>query len=271
MNPAAYQAFEHAGWQRAAAAYAVTFDAATQHYTAALLDAAGVGDGTEVLDVACGIGTLAAAASSRGAQVVGIDFSLAMLAQARARYPGLAFREGDAQALPFDEPHYDAVTINFGVHHFPQPQRALAEARRVLRPGGRLAFTVWAAPDVHALHGIAIEAVQALGDAGAALPAPPQGDVNRAETCLRLLGEAGFDAVHCDARTLPATLCLPGVAELMLLMREGTVRLAALIATQSAERGAALLADIERRASRFEREGRLEIPMAAILASAVKS
>jgi SAM-dependent methyltransferase len=54
-------------------------------------------------------------------------------------------RAGDAHALPFDDGSFDAVTFGFCLHHIPDPERALAEARRVLRRGGRLAFSVWAA------------------------------------------------------------------------------------------------------------------------------
>jgi ubiquinone/menaquinone biosynthesis C-methylase UbiE len=140
------RAFEHAGWQKAAAHYQSTFAAATREFAEALLDAATVGPGAAVLDLCCGTGQLADRAAARGAMARGLDFSPAMLAAARSAHPGLRFTEGDAEAIPFPDAAFDAVVSSFGVHHVPRPDKALAEAFRVLRPGGRVAFSAWAAP-----------------------------------------------------------------------------------------------------------------------------
>src|SRR5437763_14914707 len=95
FDPEAVRAFEHAGWQRTAAEYNGTFAPATAAFVEALLDAAAISAGIRVLDVCCGTGVLTAAAASRGAAVTGLDFSAAMLAEARRAYPQLAFDQGD--------------------------------------------------------------------------------------------------------------------------------------------------------------------------------
>src|SRR5215469_396650 len=146
FDPDAVRAFEHAGWQQAASHYEATFAAATREFSGAVLDAAGIGRRTRMLDLCCGTGLIASAAAVRGAIVSGLDFSAAMLAVARATHPALHFAEGDAEAMPFPDAAFDAVVSNFGVHHVPRPERALAEALRVLRPGGRVAFATWAEP-----------------------------------------------------------------------------------------------------------------------------
>ena len=122
-TPAAhpYRDFEHGGWERAADAYAATFEAVTQLLAASLLDAVAVRSGSQVLDVACGMGFVTAMATGRGTQAMGIDFSARMVAEAVRRHPELVFHEADAEALPFDDGRFDAVVINFGVHHFPFP------------------------------------------------------------------------------------------------------------------------------------------------------
>jgi demethylmenaquinone methyltransferase/2-methoxy-6-polyprenyl-1,4-benzoquinol methylase len=102
--------------------------------------AAVVRPGDRVLDVCCGTGDLAVAAAQAGGTVTGIDFSEPMLARARQKSDEVEWLEGDALALPFAEGSFDAVTIGFGLRNLANPERGLAELRRVLRPGGRLAI-----------------------------------------------------------------------------------------------------------------------------------
>jgi demethylmenaquinone methyltransferase / 2-methoxy-6-polyprenyl-1,4-benzoquinol methylase len=94
--------------------------------------------GDRVLDVCCGTGDLALAASRLGGRVTGLDFSEAMLERARRKAPDLAWVRGDALALPFEDGSFDAVTIGFGLRNLEDERRGLAELRRVLVPGGRL-------------------------------------------------------------------------------------------------------------------------------------
>lgn len=139
FQPEAVRAFEHAGWQRAAARYNDTFAHATAPFVAPLLDAAGVSADKRVLDVACGPGHVAAAAVARGAVAQGLDFSAAMADLARTIHPDITVTEGDAEDMPHAEGAFDAVVSNFGIHHVPRPEAALAECRRVLAPDGRVA------------------------------------------------------------------------------------------------------------------------------------
>ena len=102
--------------------------------------------GDWVLDVACGTGVLARAAAKRvaGGSVVGLDASEGMLAVAARTSPDIEWREGLAESLPFDDARFDVVVSQFGLMFFSDARQALREARRVLRPGGRAVFAVWA-------------------------------------------------------------------------------------------------------------------------------
>jgi demethylmenaquinone methyltransferase/2-methoxy-6-polyprenyl-1,4-benzoquinol methylase len=100
--------------------------------------------GERVLDLAAGTGTVSRSLAQAGAQCVACDFSLGMLQvglqrlrQADGR-PAVSFVAGDALALPFGDGAFDAVTISFGLRNVADPAAALAEMRRVTRPGGRL-------------------------------------------------------------------------------------------------------------------------------------
>ncbi|HEU0024386.1 MAG TPA: class I SAM-dependent methyltransferase [Thermoleophilaceae bacterium] len=101
-------------------------------------DLARVGPGDRALDVATGTGDLAVALRSRGAEVVGIDFSEAMLDLARRKAPDVRFEPGNALALPYRDGEFDAVTVGFGARNFSDLALGLAEMARVTRPGGRV-------------------------------------------------------------------------------------------------------------------------------------
>jgi demethylmenaquinone methyltransferase/2-methoxy-6-polyprenyl-1,4-benzoquinol methylase len=115
-----------------------------RHWKRRLIDLAGPVGGRRVLDLACGTGDLALLAASRGARVTGLDIVSRMvtLARVKARRDGLAenahFLVGDMMALPFPAASFDVVTTGYGLRNVPVIADAVAEIRRVLRPGGRL-------------------------------------------------------------------------------------------------------------------------------------
>jgi SAM-dependent methyltransferase len=268
FDPDTVRAFEHAGWQKAAAHYQMTFAKATREFADALLDAAGVALGTAMLDRCCGAGLIAGEAAARGAVVTGLDFSPAMLAEARAAHPALHFAEGDAEAMPFPDASFDAVVSSFGIHHLPRPERALAEAFRVLRPGGALAITTWAAPTDNIAWKLLFDAIRLHGDPDAAQTPPSGGGISNEPILLGLLHDAGFAAPTADPVRREWQLTQPG--DLIAALRRGTVRTAALI---DAQRPAALIAigsEIAQQAAAYRQDGWYCIPIAALLARGTK-
>lgn len=102
--------------------------------------AAVVRPGDRVLDACSGTGDLAVAALRAGGRVTGLDFSERMLERAGRKGPEVEWVQGDALALPFEDGSFDAATVGFGVRNLDDLERGLAELRRVLRPGGRVAI-----------------------------------------------------------------------------------------------------------------------------------
>jgi demethylmenaquinone methyltransferase / 2-methoxy-6-polyprenyl-1,4-benzoquinol methylase len=100
---------------------------------------AAVKPGDRVLDACCGTGDLAIAALHEGGRVTAIDFSERMLERARGKSGAVEWVQGDALALPFADASFDAATVGFGARNLDDLERGLAELRRVLEPGGRLA------------------------------------------------------------------------------------------------------------------------------------
>jgi SAM-dependent methyltransferase len=141
-----YDESERIRWVDGADAYAKTFGPLCAGAAVALLDAAGVGAGTSVLDVGTGTGTVAALAFERGARVAAVDAEPSMVAATAARLPGADVRPAILPGLPFPDAAFDAVVANFVLNHVGDPAAAVAALTRVAKPGGRVAVTVWPHP-----------------------------------------------------------------------------------------------------------------------------
>jgi SAM-dependent methyltransferase len=231
----AFNAFEAAGWNTRAATYGASLGGVTSRLAEPLLDAAGVGGGTRTLDVATGPGYVAALASDRGAEVVGVDVAPAMVAAARELRPDLDFRLGDVERLPFGDASFDAVVCNFGLLHFGRPERAAEELARVLAPGGRLALTVWDDPARMRLTGVLFDALASVGVRGAA-------DVPDGPPIFRFADEAEFRALLEGAGLVDAAIDTISFAvprgepnELWSRLLDGTVRARAILLAQTSD------------------------------------
>jgi len=182
------------------------------------------------------------------------------VAEARRNYSKITFKEGDAEDLPFPDSSFDAVTMNFGLLHLGRPERALAEACRVLRSGGRFAFTVWAKPEEARGFGIVLGAIQRHGNMNAPIPAgPPFFRFSDADECRRSLLQAGFQKP--EIRPVPQVwrLHLP----LFEIMLGSPVRTGALLRAQAPAALEAIRAEVTGLS-------RSELPMPAVLATATK-
>jgi ubiquinone/menaquinone biosynthesis C-methylase UbiE len=269
LDHKAFHDFEHAGWERAAEHYADAFGPLTSEAAVSLLDAVGVGAGTRMLDVACGPGFVSAAAAGRGGDVVGVDFSPAMIAEARRRHPAIDFREGDAEALTFPSASFDVVVMSFGLLHLARPETAIAEASRVLRPGGRYGFTVWSPPDQAIGFGVVLKALEAHGRTDVGLPeGPPFFRYSARDESVQALERAGFEDV--SVRTIPLTWTTASADALFDAMSRGGVRTAAVLRAQTPDALAAIRAAVHRSVAPSPRGGVVELPMPAVLVTGRK-
>jgi SAM-dependent methyltransferase len=134
----------------------------------AVFDACRLGRDTRYCDVGCGSGMAAMLASRRGAEVSGLDAAESLLAIARSRVPSGDFRVGDLEELPFPDAQFDLVT-GFNAFQFAaNPRAALAEAKRIAKPTGRIVVMTWGSPE-------GMEAAALVAALKPLLPPPPPG------------------------------------------------------------------------------------------------
>jgi len=177
--------FEREGHDALAESYNTFFTAVTALAIDPLLKAIRLHRGHHLLDVASGPGELAARAAKRGARCIGVDLSPKMIALASRLHPGIEFKEADVEHLPFSNNSFDAVAGAFLLGHLPNPEAALAECIRVLKPDSWVGLSWWDDPARQRIQGLFRETIVEAG-----VKAPP--DVPQNHNVLRFSDTAAF-------------------------------------------------------------------------------
>jgi SAM-dependent methyltransferase len=260
---------EHAGWSERAARYDGNFARVASQAVEPVLDRLGDISGMALLDICCGTGDFSAAAQRRGATVTGIDFVPAMVERAAAKVPGATFAAGDAEALDFEDARFDIAVCCFGLLHLEEPDRALAEAARVLKPGGRFAYTTWQPPAKGGdLFRIVGGALKEFGDMAVdLLPAPPVfrfADPAEAESAL---AAQGFGDVAFDEHV--AIWQGETGDDVLELIYKGIVRTPMVIEAQAPDARAAIKARIVEQSEAMRQDGviRMRWPYCVVAAT----
>ena len=224
-----------------------------------------------VLETACGTGISTEhlrQALRDGCEIVATDLNEPMLAFARARRAGLSgvrFEIADAGSLPFPAAGFDAVVCQFGFMFFPDKERAMREARRVLRDDGQLVFNVWDSLSRNPVARIAHETISGFFDDR------PPGFIQTPFGCheidpiVRLLERAGFGSI--DVERVPTLVELPSAGSLAIGLVEGNPGILEIRERARAEPGEIVEAVAE--AIRAELgDDPVRCPLAAIVVSA---
>lgn len=266
----AFKEFEHDAWQNAVDQYDASFSRLTQQSIPAVLGVLQVKPGTSILDVACGPGYLAAAAQQLGARASGADFSALMVERARAFHPDIAFAEGDAESLEaYADSSFDAVAMHFGILHLDRPENALKAMHRILKPGGRLAFTAWGAQATVPGLAIAMKAIQMLGDPDVQIPpGPPFFHYSDPANCHDALTRCGYTEI--GTKTVDQTWTFGSPDEFFEALLKGTARTGGMLKRQPPGRLAAIRAEICSAANAYLKDGKIVLPMPALLAWGTK-
>lgn len=229
-----------------------------------------------VLELAGGVGDTgfqAAAAIGEGGRLISSDASPAMLDAARRRGAELGltnvdYRVIDAERIELDADSVDGVICRFGYMLMPDPAAALAETRRVLRPGGRLVLAVWGSPERNPFFTtVAVSLVQ-RGHIPPPEPPPAPGIFSMAspERTEALLRGAGFESVRIEE--VPARFGLPSAEEYVAMVADTAGPLALALRQLDEEERAAITADAADSLQRFAVDGGYEIPGVVLAAVA---
>jgi ubiquinone/menaquinone biosynthesis C-methylase UbiE len=207
---------------------------------------------------------VSAAAKQLAAVPTGIDFSEKMVAIAKRMFPEIRFRQSDAHDLPFEDASFDRVLMNFGLLHVSHPERACAEACRVLKPGGKFGFTVWAGPEQNPGAKIINDAVEAYANLNVGLPeGPPKYLYGEREECRQVLERVGFDGASMSYKTRTVEWIHPHAGYYFEAERNAGVRTAGILARQSLETLDAIRVAIENGIKQYAREDKFVLPMSA--------
>lgn len=267
----AFTKFEHDGWERVANKYDSTWSSSTRQFIPPLLAAAKVGAKMSILDVGCGPGYVSGAAAEGGAVPIGLDFSAEMIAIAEKMFPQIEFRQGDAQNLPFPDASFDRVVANFALLHLANPERAVGEAARVLKPGGRFGFTTWAKISENPFVKLVDDAIQAHANLDVDLPpGPPFYLFENEDEFRNALERTGFERASMTFKLHTIEWQVPTARFVFDAERSAGVRTAGLLARQTPEALREIQSAIEQSMQAYAKGDSFAIPKAAYIVAASK-
>ncbi len=258
----AFARWERQVWETRAAAYSQGLVRLSVGAADALLDAAAVAAGSQVLDVATGPGVVAVVARNRGASVVAVDQAEAMVGLARAA--GVDARQADVDQLPFDDGTFDAVVAGFLLNHLARPATGIVELVRVCR--GRLALSVWDVPAANPVLGLFGSVASSFTSSTVVPPGPDSDRFADNDRFTNLLIDAGLDDITIGRVSWTITV---DPADWFDAIAAGTPRTGAVLAAAPAEQLALLRARyVEVATSSYGgADGLVTLPAGAIVGS----
>lgn len=255
------------GWDQRASNYETLTARVTTQAIPALLGAAKIRVGLNILDICTGPGFAAGAADAIGAKAEGVDFAPSMIETASKRFTRPRFWEGDAVSLSVEDNSFDAAICNFGVFHFTDPTDAFSEAFRVIRPSGYYAFSQWAAPKDSPLFKCVFPAILKHADMSKVPPSPDPFAYSDKDLCRKSLVDVGF--TNIDISNVPSVYHANS-DEFWNEFLQFSVRTPIILQHQTKDIIASIEKDVTSAVAEFVNDGKVAIPMPSFVVSGVK-
>lgn len=264
MDFSAFREGERDGWSKRARLYGDSTARATLQTIPKLLDHARLFPGAKVLDAGCGPGFVAACAKLLGATVEGIDFSEGMIQQAKTQFPDIDFSVADFEDLPAKNGAYDAVLSNIVLFHVTDPEKAMSEARRVVKPNGRFVFSQWLGPDRSECYRLLFDVLGRHADMSRADAAPNAYALSDEGNAFEIMQRVGFSDIKTEI--VENVLHAPGPSFFEFFMNFG-VRVPLILERQDPNIQALIRQEIDGLAAPYLADGVYKIPMPSIIFS----
>ena len=190
-----------------------------------------------------------------------------MIEAARRRFPDIRFDVGDAEDLPYPDGRFDAVLSNIVLFHVTDPDRAMAEAFRVLTRGGRFVFSQWLGPDVSECYRMLFDVLSAHADLSRADPAPDAYALSDRSNVAAKMQRAGFGDIAFEE--VQNVLHAEGPSFFDFFMTFG-VRVPLIVERQDETTQQIIREEIDKRAAAYFSDGLYKIPIPSLIVSGIR-
>lgn len=280
FDPESYRDWERQAYNHVAESYESLMQRVTGVFLPAMVDLLeldNLPEGAALLDVATGPGLIADGLAGKFTgkfRVTGVDFSDNMIAIARQKakdknLPGLSFQLMDAEKLEFPDATFDRVTCGFGLMHFPHSDRALAEMRRVLKPGGRAVLSVWAEAQHVILMKLLLDTVAVFAPQLKEPHGPSMFGFGNLHTLEQAMLKAGFTGVKIEP--VPQAVAFRDVQHYWDTLVQGTGRLGGVVRGLPEETRAEVFKKAQEAVRPYQKDSRLVLPLQANLAVGIRN
>ncbi|MEM7076348.1 MAG: methyltransferase domain-containing protein [Pseudomonadota bacterium] len=258
---------ERIGWGSKAEFYKDHTALITTQAIPTLLRAVRARAGASLLDICTGPGYAAGAARAICASSTGIDFAPEMVEMAARSFPDCSFQVGDALQLDFADDTFDAAVCPFGIFHVTDARKAVSEGHRVIKAGGRYAFSQWCAPTESDFFRIVMGTIARHSDMKTADPAPDAFQYSDRDLCRDLMTDTGFSDI--EVHEVPSVYHAPPGDFFENIMRL-TVRGAIIVEAQTDDTKMTIREDMNKAVSACATDDRIVISVPSFVVSGVK-
>jgi len=261
--------FEHDFWNKTSDIYHDGFGYVTSLTIPHIIKHLKIKDNNKILDIACGPGYISEYLKNNSYDISGIDFSESMINFAKDRLPKSKFQVASAEDLPFEDNSFEFVICNFGMLHFANPQITTSEAYRVLKDGGKFAYSAWNELNKSPAMSIIMEAINKFSDTTVNLPeGPPFFYYALEENSFPMLKNIGFK--HIERKEIHEIWDIKSAKSFVEFYRDGGARIGGILRAQSKEALKNIIKEVENNIIPYKSDNIFKVPVSMVITYGTK-